>query len=78
MVPYPIQSHYSDTRPVFHGSYFMLSARQAATATVFKVFGMTPLGIEPTTFHTQVDILPNRPESCGLCFNMFFQCPKLK
>ena len=26
---------------MFHGSYFMLSAMQAATTTIFKVFDMT-------------------------------------
>ena len=47
-----IQSHYIDTRPI-SSAFSMLSASKRAASTIFKVFGMTRPGIEPTTSRTQ-------------------------
>ena len=47
------QSHYTDTG-LTSSSFSMLSANEKAANTIFKVFGMTRPGIEPTTCRTQI------------------------
>ena len=53
------QSHYTDTRPtslMFRGSYFMLSAMQATTTTILKVFSIAQLPLL-VAFYNQQGIL---------------------